>query len=353
MDLYCIKSESFEYLNSNRTFPKYRIDGVLHNYELEEAYEASRMCVADGRLDLSILCIRTMLPMLRNDPGTNDKELGTFLSVLGSRLTENNEHEEAIKVLGEAMLKIKNIPDSEEKDMLVHENYRALGTSFSMDKNILAIYYFTMYLSFVHLVEEHQFVVVVNERLSLSYFRIGQLEQSIKYAQDAINMDTGINELGLLRIGSALMNLKDFPKAYKYHSDVFKIRKSHPDPVHRQKYLHMSYGAVAFCQMNMKYYSLAMKNFTKAINLFDSNMSDKVYLRLYLTEYSHCCAMLGQFQEAYNVIYITLFKYRVSPHIRNQSIVKIVKFQYTLVLLIFPSFIFQYASVYKKEVYIN
>jgi hypothetical protein len=52
-------------------------------------------------------------------------------------------------------------------------------------------------------------------------------------------------------------------------------------------------------------------------------------------------------------IYITLFKYRVSPHIRNQSIVKIVKFQYTLVLLIFPSFIFQYASVYKKEVYIT
>jgi hypothetical protein len=50
------------------------------------------------------------------------------------------------------------------------------------------------------------------------------------------------------------------------------------------------------------------------------------------------------------ILYITLFKYRVYPHIRNQSIVK---FQYTLVLLIFPSFIFQYASVYKKEVYIS
>jgi hypothetical protein len=47
-----------------------------------------------------------------------------------------------------------------------------------------------------------------------------------------------------------------------------------------------------------------------------------------------------------STLYITLFKYRVYPHIRNQSIVK---FQYTLVFLIFPSFIFQYASVYNKS----
>jgi hypothetical protein len=41
-------------------------------------------------------------------------------------------------------------------------------------------------------------------------------------------------------------------------------------------------------------------------------------------------------------IYITLFKYRVYPHIRNQSIVK---FQYTLV------FLFQYVPVSKRGVY--
>jgi tetratricopeptide (TPR) repeat protein len=300
MDLYSIKNKSFEYLNSNRTFLKYGIDGVLYN-ELEDYYKVSRMCVAAGRLDISIFWIQNMLPLLRNDPGTNDKELGTFLSVLGSRLTQNNEPEEAIKVLGEAMLKIKNIPDSEEKDMLVRENYRAMGTSFyDMDKSILAIYYFTMFLSFDHLIEERHPVTLVNHYLSSSYYCIGQLEESIKYAHYDMNMHKDGKEFCLFRIGNAFKDLGDFPKAYKYHADGFKIRKSHPDPVHRQKYLYRSYRCVASCQMNMKYYSLAIKNYTKAINLIETNVSDKSYLRECLVEFSHCYAMLGQFQEAYD-----------------------------------------------------
>jgi tetratricopeptide (TPR) repeat protein len=211
MDLYSLKWESFQYLTHGRTFQisqsikdfMLRYDKSELNYyhmvwnkcntdqdKLVVSYEASRMSVVSGQLEGSIHWIRTMLPLLRNDPGSNDKELGTFLSVLGSKLMEKNEPEEAIKVLGEAMLKIKNIPDSDEKDMLVRENYRAFGDSFfNMDKDILAIYYFTMYLSFDHLVEERINVKDVNKLLSASYFRIGQLEQSIKYAQDhdAIN----------------------------------------------------------------------------------------------------------------------------------------------------------------------
>jgi hypothetical protein len=54
--------------------------------KLAVSYEASKISVVSGELDGSIHWIRTMLPLLRNDPGSNDKELGTFLSVLGTYL---------------------------------------------------------------------------------------------------------------------------------------------------------------------------------------------------------------------------------------------------------------------------
>jgi tetratricopeptide (TPR) repeat protein len=82
----------------------------------------------------------------------------------------------------------------------------------------------------------------------------------------------------MFTIGNAFMELEDFRNAYKYHSDAFKSIKHHPDPVHRQKHLYMSYGCVARCQMNMKYYSLAIKNYKKAINLIETNMSARRYL---------------------------------------------------------------------------
>jgi tetratricopeptide (TPR) repeat protein len=157
------------------------------------------------------------------------------------------------------------------------------------------------------LVEERCLFMTVNYYLSDGYFNIGKLEEYIKYAQDAIM----VNEWCLSRIGSALMKLEDFPNAYKYHADVFKITKSHPDPIYRQKYLHWSYGYVDSCQMNMKYYSLAIKNYTKAINLFDSNMSVKLFLRRYLIESSHCYAMLGQLKEAIDVINKTVYTFDI------------------------------------------
>jgi tetratricopeptide (TPR) repeat protein len=274
--------------------------------KLEVSFKASRMCVAAGSLEESIFWIRRLLPLLRNDPGTNDKELGTFLSILGCKLMVINEPEEAVKVLGEAMLKIKNIPVSQEKDMLVHENYRAFGRSFyKMKKEFLAIYYFTLYLSFDHLVEERWctfHVKDVNYFLSCSYYCLGRFEQSIKYARDSLNMDPVFNDKCMFVIGEVLRNIEDIPNAYKYHVDVFKIRKCHPDPVFRQNYLHQSYACVAHCQMKMKYYSLAIKNYDKAINLFDYNCEDLlVDLRNYFYESSHCHSMLGQFQKAHDV----------------------------------------------------
>jgi tetratricopeptide (TPR) repeat protein len=266
--------------------------------KLEVSFKASRVFVASGRLDESIYWIQRLLSLLRNEPGTNDKELGTFLSVLGSKLSRKKEHEEAINVLGEAMLKIKNIPESEEKHLLVCENYRAFGRSFFfMKKDILAIYYNTM--SFDQMVEEHDNDAIgVNGCLSANYYRIGQFEQSIKYTQDVINMDKDPNELFLINVGDAYMQLEDFPNAYKYHADAFKLLKSHPDLVHRQKFLPQSYGYVAKCQMKMKYYSLAIKNYTKAINMIVTNKS--VLKRQYLKESSYCHVMLEQFQEAHD-----------------------------------------------------
>jgi tetratricopeptide (TPR) repeat protein len=265
--------------------------------KLEVSFKASRVFVAAGRRDESIFWIRRLLLLLRNDPESNDKELGTFLSVLGSCLTVKTEHEEAINILSEAMLKIKNIPESEEKHLLVRENYGALGFSFQqMKKDILAIYYFTMYLSFDQLVEHDDEVIIgANTLLSCSYHRIGQFQQSIKYAQHAINMDKYPHEILLLRVGNAFMILEDFPNAYKYHVDAFKKIKCMPDLVERQEILHKAYGSVAKCQMKMKYYSLAIKNYTKAINLNVTNIS---VLKLYLKDSSHCHVMLGQFQEA-------------------------------------------------------
>jgi tetratricopeptide (TPR) repeat protein len=104
----------------------------------------------------------------------------------------------------------------------------------------------------------------------------------------------------MFTIGNAFLELEDFPNAYKYHADAFKIIKHHPDPVYRQNYLYKCYGCVARCQMNMKYYSLAIKNYKKAINLIEANMSDNRYsnLRKYMDDCSHCYAMLGQFQGA-------------------------------------------------------
>jgi tetratricopeptide (TPR) repeat protein len=266
--------------------------------KLEVSFKASRVFVAAGRRDESVYWIRRLLSLLRNDPRTNDKELGTFLSVLGSCLTGKTEHEEAINVLGEAMLKIKNIPESEEKHLLVRENYFALGVSFQqMNKDLLAIYYLTMYHQLLEHLEHHDNVIMeVNFLLSVSYYRIGQFEQAIKYAQDGIHMAK--DEHTLFHVGDAYMALEEFPKAYKYHVDAFKLLKSHPDPVHRHELLPRSYGSVAKCQMKMKHYSLAIKNYTKAINLIVPNNSDT--LKLYLKESSHCHAMLGQFQEAYD-----------------------------------------------------
>jgi tetratricopeptide (TPR) repeat protein len=277
--------------------------------KLEVSFKASRVFVAAGRRDESIYWIWRLLSLLRNDPGTNDKELGTFLSVLGFCLIDKKEHEKVINILGEAMLKIKNIPESEEKHLLVRENYRALGVSFQeMDKDILAIYYSTMYLSFDQLEKRDYVIISVNSLLSTSYMRIGQFEQSIKYAQDAIHMAKD-RKIGILfkverniifLVGKAYMKLEDFPNAYKYHVDAFKLIKYHPDPVHRQEFLPQSYGSVAKCQMKMKYYSLAIKNYTKAINLIVTNMSATLHptLKLFLKESSHCHVMLGQFQEA-------------------------------------------------------
>jgi tetratricopeptide (TPR) repeat protein len=189
--------------------------------KLEVSFKASRVFVAAGRQDESIYWIRRLLSLLRNDPGTNDKELGIFLSVLGSKLSGKDE--EAINVLGEAMLKIKNIPESEEKHLLVRENYQAFGRSFfAMKKDILAIYYFNMYLSFDQLVQLDDFIISVNALLSVSYLRIGQFEQSIKYAQYAINMAKDPNEAFLIIVGNAYMELEDFPNAYKYHVDAYK-----------------------------------------------------------------------------------------------------------------------------------
>jgi tetratricopeptide (TPR) repeat protein len=309
MDLYSIKRESFEYLNSSRTLNKDE-EGLHQNYcNIVVNLETN---LSDPDKLLEVLIFTYSLPaMFRNNPGISGKQLGTVLSVLGSKLTTQNKYTIAtelsystltiaIIVLGEAMLMIENIPVSEEKDMLVRENYRALGTSFyNMGEDIFAIYYFTMYLSFGHLVEERQFVVVVNDCLSDSYFRIGQLEQSIKYSQDVITTDKGINNSCLFTLGNAFMELEDFPNAYKYHADAFKIRKS--DPKFIQKYLHWSYGCVARCQMNMKYYSLAIKNYNKAINLIETNMSEERFLRKYMDDCSHCYAMLGQFQGARDV----------------------------------------------------
>jgi tetratricopeptide (TPR) repeat protein len=271
--------------------------------KLEVSFKASRVFVAAGRQDESIYWIRRLLSLLRNDPGTNDKELGTFLSVLGFCLAYKEEPEEAINVLGEAMLKIKNIPKSEEKHLLVRENYRSFGRSFFyMNKDILSIYYHTMYLSFNQMVEGHDndAIIGVNGLLSVSYCRIRQFEQSIKYAQHAINMDKDRKNVIHFSVGDAYIELEDFHNAYKYHADAFKKIKCHPDPVHRQKFLPMSYGNVAKCQMKMKYYSLAIKNYTKAINLMhDQWYTNYPQLKLYLVESSHCQAMLGQFQDAY------------------------------------------------------
>jgi tetratricopeptide (TPR) repeat protein len=185
--------------------------------------------------------------------------------------------------------------------LLVRENYGALGYSFQdMKKDILAIYYFTMYLSFDQLVQFDDVIIGVNTVLSNSYHHIGQFEQSIKYAQYAINMAKDPNEYILFNVGDAYMQLEDFPNAYKYHVDAFKFIKSHPDPVHRQEFLPQYYGYVAKCQMKMKHYSLAIKNYTKAINLCVTNNLLKALERLYLEESSHCHVMLGQFQEAYD-----------------------------------------------------
>jgi tetratricopeptide (TPR) repeat protein len=267
--------------------------------KLEVSFKASRVFVAAGRRDESIYWIRRLLLLLRNDPGTNDKELGTFLSVFGSRLMQKMKLEEAINVLGEAMLKIKNIPESEEKHLLVRENYGALGCSFlDMDKDILGIYYFTMYLSFDQLVQLDNVIIGVNGVLICIYNRIGQFEQSIKYAQDVINMDKDPNEDFLINVGNAYMQLEDFPNAYKYYADAFMLLKYHLDPVHRQKFLPRSYGYVAKCQMKMKYYSLAIKNYTKAINMIVTNKF--VLKRQYLKESSYCHVMLEQFQEAHD-----------------------------------------------------
>jgi tetratricopeptide (TPR) repeat protein len=236
---------------------------------------------------------------------------------------EKKEDEEAINVLGEAMLKIKNIPESEEKHLLVRENYRGLGFSFQqMKKDILAIYYHTMYLSFDQLVQLDDVIISVNSILSVSYMRIGQFEQSIKYTQDVINMDKDPNETFLFTVGNAYMQLEDLPNAYKYHADAFKLIKSHPDLVFRQDFLPQCYGEVAKCQMKMKYYSLAIKNYTKAIFSIATNISETLdpFLKLYLKESFHCHVMLRQFQEAYdlyhqhipyNSITIGLLNYRM------------------------------------------
>jgi tetratricopeptide (TPR) repeat protein len=268
--------------------------------KLEVSFKASRVFVAAGRLDESIDWIQRLLSLLRNDPGTNDKELGTFLSVLGFKLMEKKQLKEAINILGEAMLKIKNIPESEEKHLLVCENYQAFGRSFfHMKKDILAIYYLTMYLSFDHLVEERDNVIIdVNTVLSGSYDRIGQFEQSIKYAQHAIHMAKDTEYFIVFMVGRTYMKLEDFCNAYKYHIDAFMKIKCHPDPVFHQGFLPQSYGWVAKCQMKMKDYPLAIKNYTKAINMIVTNKS--VTLKLYLEESSHCHVMLGQFQEAYD-----------------------------------------------------
>jgi tetratricopeptide (TPR) repeat protein len=85
----------------------------------------------------------------------------------------------------------------------------------------------------------------------------------------------------MFTIGNTLLELEDFSNAYKYHADIFKMIKHDPDPadpVYRQPHLYESYGYVASCQMNMKYYSLAIKNYTKAINLIETNMSARRYL---------------------------------------------------------------------------
>jgi tetratricopeptide (TPR) repeat protein len=75
----------------------------------------------------------------------------------------------------------------------------------------------------------------------------------------------------LITLGNAYMKLKDFPNAYKYHADAFMLIKC------RQGFLHKSYGLVAKCQMKMKYYSLALNNYNKAINLNGVTTEKLVY----------------------------------------------------------------------------
>jgi tetratricopeptide (TPR) repeat protein len=179
-EISCDKNGYRILIRCEKELSNYHIVWNLCNTEqdkLEVSFLASRVFVAARRQDESIYWIRRLLSLLRNDPGTNDKELGTFLSVLGFCLACKKEHKEAINVLGEAMLKIKNIPESDEKHLLVCENYRALGYSFQcVKKDILAIYYITMYLSFDQLVKEHDnhVIISVNALLSDSYNRIGQ-----------------------------------------------------------------------------------------------------------------------------------------------------------------------------------
>jgi tetratricopeptide (TPR) repeat protein len=122
-------------------------------------------------------------------------------------------------------------------------------------------------------------------------------------------MDKDPNEAFLFNVGNAFMKLEDFPNAYKYHVDAFKKIKCNQDLLHLQMLLPQSYGFVAKCQMKMKYYSLAIKNYTKAINLH-AVLKLKKYVtvlntasllkRQYLKESSYCHFMLKQFQEAYN-----------------------------------------------------
>jgi tetratricopeptide (TPR) repeat protein len=258
--------------------------------------------------------IRILLDLFRQDQtgSVSDKELGTFLSVLGYKLTQKEDHvEAAIKTLGKAMLKLnktRRSPDQQEaddKNMLLRENYRAFGTAFrGLEKYVLAIYYLTKYLSYDHLDIELPNVITANHLLAESYGQIGQHEESIKYRQgtlDVIKEDRhSLKNISLFSIGTSLMKLGDYAKAYKYQVEVFKDRKDHPDdsePNYVQYFLHQSY---ALCQMHLKHYDLAIKNYNKAITLIETDQyttNDNAMAKI-LDESSLCYVKLGKLKEA-------------------------------------------------------